>query len=260
MSFDPDQQLEWLESELRGARAVTPELMSTVMVNSCVRFPGLGPAAKAQLGRLIVAEAWVDAALALLKLELPYWLVRRLVREDDEWLCTLSRQPALPLEFDVVAEARHQLLPVAILLALLQARGAFRGAAAGMNPASQDAASDAAPDFAANLASRTSSGHPVLQELAVVTSLCVMAALVLICASLFVPPIWSAVVEVLAVAPKRSGMQRPQDRGGSRRLLRRTQHPVSATSGQRRQCARNSTVFRTAQRVNQPAYAFGSAR
>jgi hypothetical protein len=235
MSFDPDQQLEWLESELRGARAVTPELMSTVMVNSCVRLSGLGPAAKAQLGRLIIAGAWVDAALALLKLELPYWVVRRLIREDDEWLCTLSRQPALPLEFDIVAEARHQLLPVAILLALLQARGAFRGAAAGINPASQNAGSDAAPDLATNLASRTSSGHPVLQELAVVTSLCVIAALVLICASLFVPTIWSAVVESWQFRPSGqecSILKTAADREGcyDGRNIRSAQHPAKGAN------------------------------
>jgi hypothetical protein len=57
----------------------------------------------------------------LLELELPQWKLRRIVYEDGEWHCALSRQPQLPLELDEVAEASHEILPLALLVALLQA-------------------------------------------------------------------------------------------------------------------------------------------
>ena len=76
----------------------------------------------ARLDRLIAAGAWTDAALVLIELELPAWSLRRLIREDDEWFCSLSRQPNLPSTLDVTADAHHDSLPLAILLAFLQAR------------------------------------------------------------------------------------------------------------------------------------------
>jgi hypothetical protein len=56
-----------------------------------------------------------------IELELPAWSLRRLIREDDEWFCSLSRQPNLPTTLDT-ADAHHDSLPLAILLAFLQAR------------------------------------------------------------------------------------------------------------------------------------------
>jgi hypothetical protein len=43
--------------------------------------------------RLIDAEAWVDAALALMELALLH--IRRIADEDGEWHCALSREPEL---------------------------------------------------------------------------------------------------------------------------------------------------------------------
>jgi hypothetical protein len=42
------------------------------------------------LDRLNGAGAWADAAITLVGFELPNWKPRRLVYEDDEWLCSLS--------------------------------------------------------------------------------------------------------------------------------------------------------------------------
>lgn len=122
MLFAPKRDLNRLETNLRGARAVTAELMSDVMSQACVRFTAQSGAAQARLHQLIDASAWTDAALALLELELPQWKVRRLVQEDGEWLCTLSKQPQLPLGLDEVSEATHEVLALAILISLLQAR------------------------------------------------------------------------------------------------------------------------------------------
>jgi hypothetical protein len=76
----------------------------------------------ARLDRLVEAGAWTDAALVLVELELSAWSLRWLIREDGEWFCSLSRQPNLPATLDVTADAHHDSLPLAILLAFLQAR------------------------------------------------------------------------------------------------------------------------------------------
>jgi hypothetical protein len=54
----------------------------------------------------------------------------RLVRDDGEWFCSLSRQPELPIGYDETAEATHESLPAAILLAFVQARRATNADAA----------------------------------------------------------------------------------------------------------------------------------
>jgi hypothetical protein len=61
-------------------------------------------------------------ALALLELELPQWKLRRLIREDDEWHCSISKQLGLPAELDDMAEADHESLSLAILSAFVEAR------------------------------------------------------------------------------------------------------------------------------------------
>jgi len=98
--------------------------MREVIERACVRLPAHCAAAKARVNRLIESGAWTDAALTLLALELPQWTLRRLVCEDGEWLCTLSRQPVLPIELDEVAEASHPALSLAILSALIEAHRA----------------------------------------------------------------------------------------------------------------------------------------
>jgi hypothetical protein len=119
-----EERLATLEEQLHCAEAVTSELMADVMANGCVRLAALGGASKAKLNLLIEASAWTDAAMALLELELPQWKLRRLVKEDGEWFCSLSKQPEFPIGYDDVAEANHDLLPLALLLAFVQARRA----------------------------------------------------------------------------------------------------------------------------------------
>ena len=72
--------------------------------------------------QLIEAGAWTDAAMALLEAGAPAWELRRLVYEDGEWHCCLSRQRNLPAELDDTADAWHEILPLAILGALAEAR------------------------------------------------------------------------------------------------------------------------------------------
>ena len=98
MLFDPihDQHLGMLEAQLRRAQALTPELLSEVIAE-VRRFARAKRQRKLRINRLIAAGAWTDAALALVELELPQWSLRRIVYEDGEWHCCLSRQPQLPL-------------------------------------------------------------------------------------------------------------------------------------------------------------------
>jgi hypothetical protein len=116
-------RLDQLDDELRLARRPTLELFSKVFAAVCARFAApRGMCGAARIERLIATEAWTDAALAFIELETPAWRVRRLVCEDGEWLCSLSRQPNLPLVLDDTVEAGHELLPLAILRAFVEAR------------------------------------------------------------------------------------------------------------------------------------------
>jgi hypothetical protein len=116
-------RLGLLADQLRSAQAVTPDLVSYVVDGACVRLPALGRTAKAErLSRLIEAGAWTEAALVLIELELPQWQVRRLVHDDGEWLCSLSREPNLPMELDDTVDAGHENLPLALLGAFLEAK------------------------------------------------------------------------------------------------------------------------------------------
>ena len=112
-----------LGDRLRAAHAVTAELMSDVVAEACRRFPSTGqPDKTARIERLMASQAWTDAALALIDLELPQWQVRRIAYDEGEWHCALSRQRELPDWLDSAVEARHANLALAILGALVEAR------------------------------------------------------------------------------------------------------------------------------------------
>jgi hypothetical protein len=114
-----EEPLEALQEQLRRAHALTPDLISHVIVNACTRLPAVKAT---RIDQLIEAGAWRNAALALIELELPAWKLRSLVYENGEWLCSLSRQPNLPEALDDTADASHEVLPLAILSAFVEAR------------------------------------------------------------------------------------------------------------------------------------------
>ena len=118
-----ESRLVVLQDQLRRAQVVTPDLMSKVVAGacSCINTPSRAGKA-ARIARLIESEAWTEAALALVELELPLWRLRRLVYEDGAWLCSLSKQWNLPIWLSDSAEALHESLPLAILSALIAAR------------------------------------------------------------------------------------------------------------------------------------------
>jgi hypothetical protein len=116
-------ELDRLDCALRSARALTKPLFRQVAESAGERFSILRRAGKTVLmDRFLEAEACTDAALALLAIELPNWKIRRLIFEGGEWRCWLSRRPNAPVELDNMAEASHEVLSLAILRALLDAR------------------------------------------------------------------------------------------------------------------------------------------
>jgi hypothetical protein len=112
-----------LSDRLRDACGVTAEFLPDIISETCRRFPSTeGSAKAARVERLIQSQAWTDAALALIDLELPQWQIRRLAYDDGEWYCSLSRQRELPDWLDQSIETRHADLALAILSAFVEAR------------------------------------------------------------------------------------------------------------------------------------------
>ena len=123
MSLLPENPSSELGDRLRDAHAVTAELMADIVSQTCRRFPSLGQGGKtAHIERLIHSGAWTETALALVDLELPQWQVRRLVYDEGEWHCALSRQRELPDWLDQSIESHHADLALAILSAFVEAR------------------------------------------------------------------------------------------------------------------------------------------
>jgi hypothetical protein len=114
-----------LSDLLRGAHAVTAELISEIVSETCRRYPPVRRTEQtARIERMIGSGAWLDAALALIDLELPQWQVRRIVYDEGEWHCALSRARELPDWLDQSVEAGHADLALAILSAFVDAQRA----------------------------------------------------------------------------------------------------------------------------------------
>jgi hypothetical protein len=110
-----------LSQRLRAAPAMTRPLMLDIIDQACRRFPSLGQNKRStRLMRLVDAEAWTDAALALIELELPMWQVRRIAYDEGEWHCALSRERELPDWLDSAIEAHHADLALAVLSAFVE--------------------------------------------------------------------------------------------------------------------------------------------
>ena len=112
-----------LGDRLRDACCVTAEFLADIVHDTCRRFPSANQNARAaRVERLIQSQAWTDAALALIDLELPQWQIRRLAYDEGEWYCALSRQRELPDWLDQSIETRHADLALAILSAFVEAQ------------------------------------------------------------------------------------------------------------------------------------------
>jgi len=75
--------LDELSGRLHDASEANALLLGEVIAAACRRFPSMGQSAKsARIEQFIQAEAWTDAALALIDLELPLWQVRRIAYDE----------------------------------------------------------------------------------------------------------------------------------------------------------------------------------
>jgi hypothetical protein len=124
MSFDANHggHLRDLQEQIHRAPTITPGLMADVIARACPGMRAQHRSVRTRILHLIESGAFADATLALLELELPQWKLRRLIYEDGEWHCSLSKHVSLPTELDEMAEANHEDLPLAILYASVEAR------------------------------------------------------------------------------------------------------------------------------------------
>jgi hypothetical protein len=118
---DRSEEIGRLEAELRGAPIETPALMAEALALAQAWRRAPGGDRPDRIRQLIRAEAWTDAALALLELGLPQWKLRGIACGDGEWRCCLGKQWPLPEWLDDVVEASHPVLPLAILTAFVEA-------------------------------------------------------------------------------------------------------------------------------------------
>jgi len=151
MAFAADHVvlLDRLDDELQAAPEAARAVFAKIIGSVCSRIPILSKSGKtARMERLIESGAWTDAAMALIESEMPGWKLRRLVYDNGEWFCSLSQQPNMPADLDDSADAAHEILPLAILRAFVEARRRSRdainaGSSASGNPPLQAAAGDA---------------------------------------------------------------------------------------------------------------------
>jgi hypothetical protein len=122
MSFNRQMRGEpaSLQCEICRADAPTVELISALLDLACARRALPAGARQAnRIRELIESQAWTDAALALVALDRTR-IVRRLIRDETEWRCTLGSQWPVPDWLDDPVEFGHPVLPLAILGALAE--------------------------------------------------------------------------------------------------------------------------------------------
>jgi hypothetical protein len=122
LTSNQNEQIARLEAQLGRAQAVTPALMAGMLALAEARRSA--PASRDRgdrIGDLIRAEAWMDAALALLEFGLPQWKLSCVTYEDGEWFCSLAKKLPVPTWLDDVVTASHPVLPLVILTAFVEA-------------------------------------------------------------------------------------------------------------------------------------------
>jgi hypothetical protein len=123
MVYAGESDLDLLGERLRAASEANETIVTEIIAAACRRYSAFGLGEKtARVEQLIRSGAWIDAALALIDLELPLWQVRRLTYDEGEWHCALSRERELPDWLDQSIETRHADLALSILGAFVEAR------------------------------------------------------------------------------------------------------------------------------------------
>jgi hypothetical protein len=114
---------EKLERDICRANAATADVVSAVLDLALARCALPNRVHRAnRIHELASAQAWTDAALALVALE-PSRVLRHLIYEDGEWHCTLGSLGPAPGWLDDTLDFSHPDLALAILGALVLALG-----------------------------------------------------------------------------------------------------------------------------------------
>ena len=116
MLFNPAH--ETYNGRHMGAATAAPDLVGAFF--QCLAR--CKPSTRQAVEILLSVGAWTEASLVIVERELKGWQLRRLVYDDGEWICSLSRQPQLPLGLDDSADAHHDVPACAILRAVEEAR------------------------------------------------------------------------------------------------------------------------------------------
>lgn len=123
MFFQPNlgQTCGALKDAIGASDDVSAALMHTVLDLVAPRCATPDRAARiTRINALIEAEAWSDAALAIAALDRAH-AVRRIVRDDGEWYCTIGSQWPVPDWLDHNTWYSHPVLPLAIMGAVVDA-------------------------------------------------------------------------------------------------------------------------------------------
>jgi hypothetical protein len=111
-----------LRDALDGASAPAADLLSSALdlMSTHCALPDRADRAR-RIRALIDAQAWIDAALAIVDLDRSH-AVRQISHDDGEWSCRIGSRWAIPDWLDNSVQFTHRVLPLAILGALLDAR------------------------------------------------------------------------------------------------------------------------------------------
>src|SRR5690348_16868916 len=109
-----------LSHRIKQSEKVTPQLMRELIEAVFGRVTEDTSGQASAVWRMARAEAYVDAALALIDTALPDWSVRRICYEDGEWWCAMNPRQPVYWEDDEVDEA-HPVMALAILKAFVTA-------------------------------------------------------------------------------------------------------------------------------------------
>lgn len=123
MLFRPDrpERLAGIADQIRAAARPSTDLVATI-ASEVSRDGVTSPAPVAgRIANLITAQAWTDAALALVASELPQWKLRRLAYDDGEWYCILAPQREFPEWLDDGIEVHHADLSLSLFKGLVEA-------------------------------------------------------------------------------------------------------------------------------------------
>jgi hypothetical protein len=116
-----ERHLGCLLTRIETAHRIDADLLSAVLRGACPRL-GMSLAPKAEVERLIQAEAWVELGLWLIAWELPDWSIHCLTRDDVRWSCSIGVGGLAMNWVEDFVEFQHHCLPLAVLGAFVQAQ------------------------------------------------------------------------------------------------------------------------------------------